>query len=113
MSILNGNAKDSGPNPWAKKVRVMAVASPWWPTQSIELVCEVSIANVLTTLVHVGRSKSGRLYVSAPSTKRGDSWTPIVQFLDPALAQAVEAAALAAAAGGVPEDVEAETTLPF
>ena len=102
MSILDkgkaaSGAKTQAGNPWAERVRVVKLAEPWWPTNSIQAVAEVQVAGLLSCLVHVARSaKSGRLFVAMPSTRREGDWLPTLSFIDAALREAVEAAAILA-----------------
>ena len=95
MSILaEKTAQNVSSARWGDKVKCTATTAPWWPTQSVIAVCEVSVANAFTVLVHVCRSqKSGKVYSAMPSTKRGDKWLPVVTIDDPALREAIEAVA--------------------
>ena len=100
MSILGGNATKTGTgavNPWAAKVTAGAVCPPWWTTASIIGVCEIDVAGVFSLLVHVARSaKSGRIFATLPSTKKGDDWIPSIAIHDAQLREAVHEAAIAA-----------------
>ena len=124
MSILNGaTGTKTGTgtvNPWAAKVTVQSAAPAWWNTASVIGVAEVNVGGVFSLLVHVARSaKSGRIFATMPSTKKGDAWLPNVEIHDAQLREAVHNAAIAAveamqrAAPGTPAAPVASDDLPF
>ena len=93
MAILNTGTKTDAAaegNRWAGRVRAGAIVPPWWSSNSIVAVAEVEIAGVLSLLVHVGRSKSGKMFANLPSSKKGDEWIAMVEITDPALAAEVQ-----------------------
>lgn len=99
MSLLGNEAKTAtaGANVWTGRVKALGACPPWWQTASVEAVVEVTVQNIGSFVVHVTRStKSGRLFASAPSTKRDGEWVKTFE-LAADLKEAVDACALNAA----------------
>lgn len=96
MSLLNGATKTvaQGPNPWAGRVKALGACPPWWNTASVLGVVEVSVQNVIVLILHVGRSKQGRLFAAAPASKNGETWVKHFDIADAQLREAIEAAAI-------------------
>ena len=98
MSLLSGATKVAGaaPSAWAGKVRALACVPAWWETSSICAVVEVSVQGLITLIVHVGKSKAGRLFAAAPASRSGEEWVKHWDIADTQLSEAVENAAIAA-----------------
>ena len=124
MSILaeTQHKADAAPNKWAGRVKVGAVVPPWWQTESVIGVAEVSVAGAFTCLVHVARGRSGAWFANMPSAKRGDSWIPQFTIDDPDLEKevarcakvAVQAAQLTGSAATAQPDADPDSgDMPF
>ena len=90
MSILAETTKaGASPSKWAGRVTCKGTCAPWWQTESVIGVAEVSVANVITMLVHVARGRNGAWFANMPSSKRGDQWVPSFTIDDPDLEKEV------------------------
>jgi hypothetical protein len=97
MSILNGStATATAPGKWAGRVKCTATTPPWWQTESVIGVAEVSVAGVFTVLAHVARGRNGSVFVNMPSSKRGNEWVPQFTVDDPDLEREIARVAKAA-----------------
>ena len=97
MSILQNGSTTPPPNRWAGRVHVVSVAPPWWHTDAVLGVAEVSVANTFTCLVHVARGKNGgRWFANMPSSKRDGEWVPTFTIDDTELGKLVADAAIGA-----------------
>ncbi len=96
MSLLSGTGAkvSAAPSAWAGKVRALACVPAWWETSSICAVCEVSVQGLVTLIVHVGKSKAGRLFAAAPASRSGEEWVKHWDIADAQLREAVEACAI-------------------
>ena len=96
MSLLSGTGAkvSAAPSAWAGKVRALACVPAWWETSSICAVVEVSVQGLITLIVHVGKSKAGRLFAAAPASRSGEEWVRHWDIADTQLREAVEACAI-------------------
>ena len=97
MSLLNGSTQKTTEqgNKWAGRVHCLGAVPVWWQSATTIGVAEVDVAGVITLIVHINRSqKTGKLYCSAPATKKGEEWQHLYA-LEPELDKAVSEAALA------------------
>lgn len=97
MSLLSGSkTAGAAPSAWAGKVRALGCVPAWWNTSSILAVCEVSVQGLVILIVHVGKSKAGRLFAAAPASRNGEEWVKHWELPDAQLRETVENAAIAA-----------------
>lgn len=103
----------SNADKWAGKLVVAGLERPWWNTANTEAVARIELAGVLAFDVHVVRGKSGKPFVTTPSSRKGEEWAPVLTLTDGGLKEAVTAATLEAFATWSPPAANGEDGLPF